>query len=178
MSSPNFYNCRKKCRGAAACLPQLVEKVFRQAAQDFSGAGNPSFPLIHVFLPEPGEGASRRKAEALRAVPPNTEKRSAAQRPHSCAAVLDGLQPACILRLALRPLSPPSFFSLFPGTALGRSCAEFLPARPCPGHFSRECRSYRRRALTVGPLPAADGRKALDGGGPPGYTESGEEGEP
>ena len=40
----------------------------------------------------------------FRAAPKNHEKRSAVQESQGRAAVLDGRQPACVLRLALRSL--------------------------------------------------------------------------
>ena len=47
----------------------------------------------------------------IRAAPKNHEKRSAVQESQGRAAVLDGRQPACVLRLALRSLPSLPFFS-------------------------------------------------------------------
>ena len=47
----------------------------------------------------------------LRAAPKNKEKRSAVQESQGRVAALDGRQPACVLRLALRFLPSLPFFS-------------------------------------------------------------------
>ena len=74
-------------------------------------------------------GWVRRDPQLSGAVPKNTEKRSAVQRPHSCVVVLDRRQLVCVLRLGLRPLSSPPLFSLFLGTAL-RKPREAVIRRP------------------------------------------------
>ena len=48
-----------------------------------------------------------------RALLKNTEKSSAVRKLHGCVVVLDGRQPACVLRLALQSPSSLPFFSLF-----------------------------------------------------------------
>ena len=54
----------------------------------------------------------------IRAFLKNTEKSSAARESHGRVVVLDGRQPVCVLRLALRSPSSLPFFSLFSRTAL------------------------------------------------------------
>ena len=97
---------------------------------------------------------------SARAAPKNHEKRSAVQESQGRAAVLDGRQPACVLRLALRSLPSLPFFSLFLGTALSPEVnpVQFLRGRAVAFQNQRRENSQAR-------FPAPAGLQQEEGGG-------------
>ena len=124
-----FYSISQNPCGVLA-RREAIESVRFIGQPQFKGSC--SFFRTRTKRDEKTPPSFQSAAQSLRAAPQNHEKRSAVQESQGRVAVLDGRQPACVLRLAQRSLSSLLFFIISGNCSSGPEGIElrkFFPAR-------------------------------------------------